>query len=107
MGALGTLMAIGLFDIQGGASVNPKYEITSPLFDRIIIRLDKRYYKGKKLVIETVNNSPENVYIQKVTWNGKDYPYFQIAHEELTRGGKLVVELGSTPNKHWGMPLPN
>ena len=107
MGALGALMAIGLFDIQGGASVNPKYEITSPLFDRIVIRLDKRYYKGKKLVIETVNNSPENVYIQKVTWNGKDYPYFQIAHEELTRGGKLVVELGSTPNKHWGMPLPN
>lgn len=52
MGALGVLMAIGLFDVQGGASVDPRYEITSPIFDRITIQLDERYYPGKKFVIE-------------------------------------------------------
>jgi hypothetical protein len=30
MGALGVLMAIGLFDVEGGASVKPAYQITSP-----------------------------------------------------------------------------
>ncbi len=102
MGALGVLMAIGLFDVQGGAAVHPQYEITSPLFDKVVIQLDKRYYKGRKLIIKTLHNTPDNVYIQRVTWNGKEYPYFRIAHEELTRGGTLVIELGNTPNKAWG-----
>lgn len=103
MGALGVLMAIGLFDVQGGASITPKYEITSPIFDKITIQLDNRYYPGKEVVIETVNNSPENVYIQKVTWNGKEHSSFQLVHDELVKGGHLVIELGNTPNKLWGI----
>ncbi|WP_278702738.1 glycoside hydrolase domain-containing protein [Phocaeicola sartorii] len=66
MGDLGVLMAIGLFDIQEGSFVNPNYEITSPAFDNITIQLDNRYYPGKEIVIETKNNSEENVYIQSV-----------------------------------------
>ena len=103
MGALGVLMAIGLFDVQGGASTTPQYEITSPIFDKITIQLDNRYYPGKEVVIETVNNSPKNVYIQRVSWNGVEHSSFQLAHEELVKGGHLVIELGDTPNKSWGV----
>jgi putative alpha-1,2-mannosidase len=103
MGALGVLMAIGLFDVEGGASTAPQYEITSPIFDKITIQLDNRYYPGKEVVIETVNNSPKNVYIQRVTWNGVEHSSFQLAHEELVKGGHLVIELGDTPNKSWGV----
>ena len=102
MGALGVLMAIGLFDIQGGSSVNPNYEITSPVFDKITIQLDNRYYPGKEIVIETKNNSEENVYIQSVIWNGKPYNSFKLPHSEFIKGGKLVIELGDKPNKEWG-----
>lgn len=103
MGALGVLMAIGLFDVQGGASVSPYYEITSPVFDKVTIRLDQRYYAGKELVIETVNNTPENVYIQSVSWNGKPHDCFRIPHSELIRGGRLTITLGPEPNKAWGI----
>ncbi|WP_455669965.1 GH92 family glycosyl hydrolase [Phocaeicola faecalis] len=102
MGALGVLMAIGLFDIQGGSSVNPNYEITSPVFDKITIQLDNRYYPGKEIVIETKNNSEENVYIQSVIWNGKPYNSFKLPHSEFIKGGKLVIKLGDKPNKEWG-----
>ena len=103
MGALGVLMAIGLFDVQGGASTTPQYELTSPIFDKVTIQLDNRYYPGKEVVIETVNNSPKNIYIQKVTWNGVEHSSFQLPHEELVKGGRLVIELGDTPNKAWGV----
>ncbi len=103
MGALGVLMAIGLFDVQGGASVDPHYEITSPVFDKVTIELDNRYYPGGEFVIETVGNSPENVYIQKVTFNGKPYGSFKLPHSEFAKGGKLVIYLGDKPNKGWGI----
>ena len=103
MGAIGVLMAIGLFDVQGGASTDPHYEITSPIFDRITIKLDKRYYPGKEFVIETIGNSPENVYIQRVMFNGKEYDSFRLPHSEFVKGGKLVIYLGDKPNKQWGI----
>ncbi len=102
MGALGVLMAIGLFDVQGGASSDPHYEITSPIFDKVRIKLDSRYYSGKEFVIETKYNAPDNVYIQKVTFNGADYRSFKIPHTEVVKGGHLIIELGNKPNKEWG-----
>lgn len=103
MGALSVLMAIGLFDVDGGAGIAPSYEITTPLFDEIRIRLDDRYYSGKEIVIRTLNNSPENVYIQKAWFNGKEWNDFRIPHFLLTEGGELVLELGKKPNKNWGI----
>ena len=102
MGALGVLMAIGLFDVQGGASVEPRYEITSPVFDKITIQLDNRYYPGKEFVIAVKNNSKENVYIQSVCLNGQALNSFHFPHSELVKGGLLEIELGPEPNKNWG-----
>ena len=38
LGALGVLMAIGLFDLHGCVGEFPELEITSPLFDKIVLR---------------------------------------------------------------------
>jgi predicted alpha-1,2-mannosidase len=103
MGALGVLMAVGLFDIQGGASVAPRYEITAPLFDRITIHLDKRYYAGGQVTIVADDNRPGNVYIQSAAWNGKPLTgRFWITHQEFSSGGTLRLRLGPRPNKKWG-----
>jgi predicted alpha-1,2-mannosidase len=107
MGGLGVLMAIGLFDVQGGANVQPRYEITSPLFDRITIQLDPRYYPGKTLTIVARNNSAANIYIQSAAWNGKPLnDRFWLLHDELRRGGTLELTLGPEPNKNWGVLKP-
>ena len=103
MGALGVLMAIGLFDVQGGASVDPQYEITSPIFDKVTIQLDNRYYPGKTFVIRTKNNRPENIYIQSARLNGKPLNSYHFPHSELIKGGDLEIVLGPEPNKNWGV----
>lgn len=104
MGGLGVLMAIGLFDVQGGAGVEPRYEITSPLFERVTIRLDERYYKGKTFTIVTKGTGAENVYIQSAKLNGKALTgRYWITHGEFSAGGRLELELGPKPNKGWGV----
>ena len=95
-------MALGLFQVRGGAEVDPVYEITSPIFDRVTIHLDPRYYPGGKFVITARNNSPEHPYIQSAILNGKplDKPWFY--HRELVQGGTLELQLGKEPNLNWG-----
>ena len=102
MGALGVLMSIGLFQMDGGASVNSSYEITSPIFDKIEIQLNPKYYSGKKFVITTKNNFPDNNYIQSAKLNGENWTKFSFPHETFSKGGKLIINLGKEPNKNWG-----
>lgn len=101
MGAWFVMSAIGLFQMDGGASVKPVYEIASPLFDKITIKLDDNYYSGNEFVIVAKNNSKSNKYIQSATLNGKPLNNFWFYHSELVNGGKLVLEMGSEPNKNW------
>jgi len=104
MGGLGVLMAMGLFDVTGGAATEPRYEITSPLFDRVTVTLDPRYYPGRTFTITTTNNAPGNVYIQSASLNGQPVTgRFWITHRELTSGGVLAITLGPRPNTQWGV----
>ncbi len=103
MGGVSALMTIGLFNLQGNESINPVYDITSPIFDEITIKLDSHYYPGKQFVIKTYNNSKENCYIQKAQLNGKPLNTFWFTHEEFSRGGTLELWLGPEPNKNWGV----
>jgi len=102
MGSYYVMMAMGLFEMDGGCSLKPLYEISSPLFRRIVIHLDKNYYPGREFVIETKNNSPENVYIQSATFNGEPLDKPWIYHREVVKGGTLVLVMGPEPNKEWG-----
>ncbi|MDR3262185.1 MAG: GH92 family glycosyl hydrolase, partial [Tannerella sp.] len=103
MGALGVLLAIGLFEEDGGAATKPVYEITSPIFDKVEIELNPDYYKGKTFTIITKNNSPENMYIQSATLNGEPLNTFHFPHSAFAQGGVLEIVLGPEPNKQWGI----
>jgi predicted alpha-1,2-mannosidase len=102
MGAWFVLSAMGLFEMDGGASVKPIYEIGTPKFEKVTINLDPKYYPGGKFVIEAKNVSDQNIYIQSATLNGKplNKPWFY--HEELVKGGTLVFKMGPRPNEKWG-----
>lgn len=103
MGALGVLMAIGLFEVDGGCAEKPFYEITSPLFDKVTIHLDNRYYSGKTFQIITKGNSTDNMYIQNASLNGKKWNKCWFYHEDFIKGGTLELKLGAKPNKKWGI----
>lgn len=102
MGSLAALMKMGLFEMKSGAEQRPVLDLGSPVFDKITIHLDQNYFKGDTFTIEAKNNSADNVYIQSANLNGKDWGKSWIYHDEVTRGGKLVLEMGPEPNKEWG-----
>ncbi|WP_321290116.1 GH92 family glycosyl hydrolase [uncultured Sunxiuqinia sp.] len=98
LGAWYVMSSMGLFDVKGLTEINPKFQIGSPLFDRITIQLNRDYYTGQKFVIETKNNSADNSYIETITLNGKKQDSILIPFREVVNGGKLVIELNSSPN---------
>ncbi|RYG41290.1 MAG: hypothetical protein EOO01_25495, partial [Chitinophagaceae bacterium] len=106
MSAWFVMSALGLFQVDGGARVNPIYEIGSPLYDKVSIDLGNQYGRGKNFVIEAKNASRINKYIQSATLNGKKLEAFWFPVDELLGGGKLVLEMGAEPNYQWGVSNP-
>lgn len=102
MGSLSVLLKMGIFEIRGGAATDPIYEIGSPIFDKITIKLNKSYYLADEFVIETKDNSSANRYIQSATLDGKPLNKSWFYHKDLVDGGKLILQMGSEPNKNWG-----
>ena len=99
MSAWYVLSASGFHPIAAG---NTRYEITSPVFSKIVIQLDKQYASGKTFTINAKNNSAKNIYIQSATLNGKPYAYCFISHTDIAAGGVLELQMGDQPNKDWG-----
>ena len=95
-------MQAGLFQTDGGASVKPFYEIGSPLFEEITINLNPDYYPGKTFTIKAKGVSDKNIYVQSARLNGQELlrPWFY--HDELIKGGELILIMGDKPNKEWG-----
>jgi len=106
LGAWYVMAALGLFDVQGHAAMNPTFQLGSPIFDKVTIQLDPKYYKGKELVIETKNNAKEHVFVQSVSFNGMKVDNCWIDRGNLMNGGKLVLEMGPQPNTKWGTATP-
>ena len=99
MSAWYVLSAMGFYPVAPGQNV---YAIGSPEFSKVILHLDRSYYDAEQFVIETVNNSKENKYIQSATLNGNtlNKPWF--THEQIKNGSTLVFRMGREPNKNLG-----
>ena len=103
LGAWYVMNALGLFDVQGHASANPTFQFGSPVFDKVTIQLENN--PAKKLIIETKNNSAENMFVQSVEFNGNAIENCWINRAELMKGGTLKFEMDSIPNKNWGIKV--
>lgn len=79
-----------------------RYEISSPVFNEVVYRLDPKYFKGKTFTIKAHDNSAENIYIQNALWNGKPYTKNHIDFQDMVAGGTLELFMGKEPNKEWG-----
>lgn len=106
LGAWFVMASLGLFDVQGHAAMNPTFQFGSPMFDKVTIQLDPKYYSGKELVIQTKNNSKENVYVQSVSFKDEKVENCWIERRKLTEGGTLLLDMGAQPNTTWGIDTP-
>ncbi len=102
---VGQMSAWYVFSALGFYPVNPAqgtYAIGSPLVDKATIHLDKNYYGGRTFTMTAQNNSPQNVYIQSATLNGKALNNSYITHNQILAGGTLNFVMGPKPNMNWG-----
>jgi predicted alpha-1,2-mannosidase len=86
--------AMGFYPACPGSN---RYELGSPLFSRVDLHLDTMVYPGGRLTLKTIDNSPENDYIQSVLVNGMEYKGNDLSHENLVYGNTVVVRMGSQP----------
>ena len=89
--------------ITQGCPGDTRFEILNPLFDRITLKLDPKYAKGKSFVITAKNNSPQNIYIQSAALNGQPINRCWLNYSEIIAGGTLDMVMGAQPNKEWGV----
>lgn len=91
--------ALGFYPV---CPATPYYAIGSPVFPRAEIAVGN----GRTFTIEAEGTSPENIYIQSATLNGKPYNKSYISHSDITGGGVLRFVMGPRPNPAWGTENP-
>ena len=100
MSAWYVLSAAGLHPLNPAGTL---YEITSPVFDEVVITLDKKFAKASSFTITAKNNNEENKYIQSATLNGKAHNKSAIDYYDIIKGGKLELVMGPEPSFNWGI----
>jgi predicted alpha-1,2-mannosidase len=90
-----------VFSAMGFYPVTPatdQYVLGAPLFKKVTLELEN----GKKVVINSANNSAENKYVNSMLYNGKPYSRNWLSHKELMQGATLNFNMAATPNKTRG-----
>ncbi|HKK60715.1 MAG TPA: GH92 family glycosyl hydrolase [Salinivirga sp.] len=87
--------ALGFYPVTPGTN---QYVLGSPNIEKAKINLKN----GKTFEIEVKNQSPANIYVQKVLLNGKEWPKLFITHQMIIEGGKLTFFMSDRPNKNRG-----
>ncbi len=91
MSAWYNLSALGFYSVN---PANGAYVFGSPAVSSASISVAG----NKTFNVKAVNNTKENVYIQKVTLNGKPYTKSYITHKDILKGGTLTFYMGSKPS---------
>lgn len=98
LGAWYVMASMGLFDVGGLTAINPTFQLSSPLFDRIEIKLNKKYYSGEEFVINVDNNSANNMYLESISLDGKSQNSITIPFSSIVKGGNISLKLSDKPN---------
>lgn len=75
--------AMGFYPLLVG---DEYYDLTSPLFDRVLLRLTN----GNVLTIQTEGRKKKDAPIKSIHFNGKKIDDYRISHNELIKGGELI-----------------
>ncbi|MGY3054123.1 putative alpha-1,2-mannosidase [Pedobacter sp. UYEF25] len=84
--------SLGFYPVAPGSD---EYSLGSPSVDNASLQLEN----GKKFTVQAVNQSDKNVYVDKVTINGKEIKNHILKHSDIVSGGKLVFYMSSKPKK--------
>ncbi|MEG0038087.1 MULTISPECIES: GH92 family glycosyl hydrolase [Bacteroides] len=83
--------ALGFYPVCPGTD---EYVLGAPLFKKATLHFEN----GNDLVIEAPQNNDENIYIESMTLNGKEYSKNYLKHEDLLKGGVIHFDMNAKPN---------
>lgn len=96
----GQMSAWYIFSALGFYPLHPTsgdFVFGSPLCREAVIRTAA----GTEFTVKALNNTETNIYIQKITLNGRPYEKPWISYGDIMKGGELVFEMGDKPNKYY------
>ncbi|MEL5895548.1 GH92 family glycosyl hydrolase [Bacteroides sp. GD17] len=88
----GTMSTWAIFNMMGfypDCPGEPAYTLSTPVFDKVTIRLDPAVWGCDSLVIETERPTAESLYIDRMELGGRRLSRYRISHDELVKAGKL------------------
>ena len=88
--------ALGFYPVAPGTT---QYVLGAPLFKKATLHFEN----GKSLVVNAPENSDKNIYIESMSFNGKNYTKNYLEHFELLKGGVLDIKMGDEPNMNRGV----
>ena len=88
MSAWYVFSSLGFYPVTPGSE---DYAIGSPLITEATIHLNN----GKILHIKATNKSEKNIYVKRVTFNGKLIENNTLQHNTLVNGGELIYEMSA------------
>ena len=100
MSAWYLLSSMGLYQVNPSDGV---FVFGSPCFKKVEVKVRG----GNTFTVEALNNSKENIYIQKVYLNGKPYDKSYITYQDIINGSTLKFVMGKKPNKNFGKAPAN
>lgn len=88
--------ALGFYPVAPGTT---QYVLGAPLFKKATLHFEN----GNNLVINAPENSDKNIYIESMTFNGKNWTKNYLDHNDLYKGGVLDIRMGDKPNLNRGV----
>jgi len=83
--------AMGFYPVCPGRD---EYVFGSPLFKKVTISLEN----GETFIINSNENSSENIFINDIKLNDKNHKLNFIKHQDILKGGVLDFEMSNKPN---------
>jgi len=98
MSAWYVMSAMGFYPVTPGS---PIYVLGTPLFNELTIHLEN----NNIFTIKALRESGDDIYVQTIWHNGKEYTRSYITHKMIMEGGELIFGMGSKPNSDFGKAI--
>ncbi|MFI2076521.1 GH92 family glycosyl hydrolase [Streptomyces triculaminicus] len=98
MSAWMVLSAIGVYPVQPGADV---WGLSTPVFDRVDLRLDRRWYPKGHFTVSAPGTSDRDRYVRSVRLDGAAHERTYLTTDAIRRSERLQFTVGPKPSE-WG-----
>lgn len=92
-GTMSSWLIFSMIGLYPDCPGSPYYTLTTPVFDKVTLHLDPKFYPQGDIVIEAHRTAPNQIYIKGMTLGGKPLSSYRISHQQLVSGRQLTMTL--------------